>query len=90
MDPEAARRDFQDRLKQYESIYEPVDEVLDKDIPYIKLYNVASTAISLWIGGPASESQSVQRRFGVGCDFLSAQCAYPASQDLAVHPRRDR
>ena len=40
MDPEEARRDFQDRLKQYESIYEPVDEELDKDIPYIKLYNV--------------------------------------------------
>ena len=29
MDPEEARRDFQDRLKQYESIYEPVDEELD-------------------------------------------------------------
>ena len=42
MDPEEARRDFQDRLKQYESIYEPVDEELDKDIPYIKLYNVFS------------------------------------------------
>lgn len=40
MDPEEARRDFQERLKQYESIYEPVDEELDKDIPYIKLYNV--------------------------------------------------
>ena len=32
MDPEEARRDFQ----------EPVDEELDKDIPYIKLYNVFS------------------------------------------------
>ena len=40
MDPEEARRDFQDRLKQYESIYEPVDEELDKDIPDIMLYHV--------------------------------------------------
>ena len=33
-------KDFQERLKQYESIYETMDEVDDKDIPYIKLYNV--------------------------------------------------
>ena len=41
MDPDEARRDFQERLKQYESIYETLDEMLDKDIPYIKFYNVS-------------------------------------------------
>ena len=40
MDPETARKDFADRIKKYESIYETLDEVIDKDIPYIKLYNV--------------------------------------------------
>ena len=40
MDPEAARRDFQERLQQYESIYETLDEEKDRDISYIKLYNV--------------------------------------------------
>ena len=40
MDPEEARKDFQDRLRQYESIYETLDEEKDRDIPYIKLYNV--------------------------------------------------
>lgn len=46
MDPEEARRDFQERLKQYESIYETLDEELDKDIPYIKLYNVVSCMLA--------------------------------------------
>lgn len=40
MDPEAARHDFQERLQQYESIYETLDEEKDKEISYIKLYNV--------------------------------------------------
>lgn len=40
MNREEAMKDFQERLKQYESIYETMDEVYDKDIPYIKLYNV--------------------------------------------------
>ena len=40
MDPEVARKDFAERLKQYESIYETLDEQLDKGIAYIKLYNV--------------------------------------------------
>ena len=43
MDPEEARKDFQERLRQYESIYETLDEVKDRDIPYIKLYNVWKT-----------------------------------------------
>ena len=41
MDPDEARNDFQKRLKEYESIYETLDEKYDKDIPYIKFYNVA-------------------------------------------------
>ena len=40
MDRDTALKDFQDRLKQYESIYETLDEEYDKEIPYIKLYNV--------------------------------------------------
>lgn len=40
MDRETALKDFEDRLKQYESIYETLDEEFDKDTPYIKLYNV--------------------------------------------------
>lgn len=33
-------KDFLLRLKQYESIYQTMDEDYDKDTPYIKLYNV--------------------------------------------------
>lgn len=40
MDPDEARSDFQKRLKEYESIYETLDENYDRDIPYIKFYNV--------------------------------------------------
>ena len=42
------------------------------------------------LGRTTSQSESLQRRFGVRRDLLSAQCAHPASQDLALHPRRDR
>ena len=59
MDPEEARRDFQDRLKQYESIYEPVDEELDKDIPYIKLYNVLNERFGWFI---CSRSDNISKR----------------------------
>ena len=59
MDPEEARRDFQDRLKQYESIYEPVDEELDKDIPYIKLYNVLNERFVWFI---CSRSDNISKR----------------------------
>lgn len=59
MDPEEARRDFQDRLKQYESIYEPVDEELDKDIPYIKLYNVLNERFVWFI---CSRSGNISKR----------------------------
>ena len=38
MDPEVARKDFAERLKQYESIYETLDEQLDKGIAYIKCF----------------------------------------------------
>ena len=41
MDPDEARNDLQKRLKEYESIYEPLDEKYANDIPYIKFYNVA-------------------------------------------------
>lgn len=40
MDRETALKDFQDRMRKYESIYETLDRDFDKDIPYIKLYNV--------------------------------------------------
>ena len=40
MDRETALKDFKDRMKKYESIYETLDVEYDKDIPYIKLYNV--------------------------------------------------
>ena len=50
MDRETALKDFQDRLKPYESIYETLDEEYDKDIPYIKLYNVANRIDIIIIG----------------------------------------
>ena len=59
MDPEEARRVFQERLKQYESIYEPVDEELDKDIPYIKLYNVLNERFVWFI---CSRSDNISKR----------------------------
>ena len=40
MDRELALKDFTERLKQYESIYEPLDRAYDKNSPFIKLYNV--------------------------------------------------
>ena len=42
MNKEDAMKDFLLRLKQYESIYQTMDEDYDKDIPYIKLYNVCA------------------------------------------------
>lgn len=37
---ELALADFKRRLKQYEDVYEPIDEEHDKNYSYIKLYNV--------------------------------------------------
>lgn len=59
MDPEMARKDFADRIKKYESIYETMDEVIDKDIPYIKLYNVCWRSLSVHRCRSVSISQPI-------------------------------
>ena len=42
MPPEQAERDFRERIKHYESTYEPIDEELDRNMTYIKMVNVGS------------------------------------------------
>lgn len=37
MPPEEARKDFLERLKNYERAYEALDDEKDADLPYIKV-----------------------------------------------------
>lgn len=47
MDPEVAKKDFMDRLKAYESVYETIEDDEDNGlISYIKLINVGQKIIS--------------------------------------------
>ncbi|BFZ59296.1 Fructose-2,6-bisphosphatase [Saitoella coloradoensis] len=41
-DPEEAARDFRERIKMYEAVYESIDE---KDLTYVKLVNVGSQVV---------------------------------------------
>ena len=43
-DPEAASQDFRNRIKQYEDVYETIDED-EKDLTYVKLVDVGSQVI---------------------------------------------
>jgi len=44
MDPEVAARDFRERIRHYEKVYETIDED-EKHYTYVKLINVGSTVI---------------------------------------------
>ncbi|RKP08626.1 6-phosphofructo-2-kinase-domain-containing protein [Thamnocephalis sphaerospora] len=48
VDPEAAARDFRERIRHYESSYEPVQE---RDLTYIRLVNVRSQVVVNLIRG---------------------------------------
>ena len=39
MDKEAAVKDFEKRIRHYEDMYEQIDEKLDKELSYIRIYN---------------------------------------------------
>lgn len=39
-EPSQAEKDFRERIKHYEDSYQPLDEVLDKDVTYCKMVNV--------------------------------------------------
>lgn len=43
-DPEVAARDFRERIRNYEKVYETIDED-EKEYTYVKLVNVGSTVI---------------------------------------------
>jgi len=43
-DPEAAAQDFRNRIKNYEKVYETIDED-EKDLTYVKLIDVGSQVI---------------------------------------------
>ena len=80
MDPDEARRDFQERLKQYESIYETLDEMLDKDIPYIKFYNVS--------GEERSDAQVGQYLTANQCNGVLESEVIFYLLNVHIHPRK--
>ncbi|CAN0489695.1 unnamed protein product, partial [Ectocarpus sp. 8 AP-2014] len=46
-DPDAALRDFKQRVKAYEAVYETIEDNEDMgDIQYIKLYNVGQKVVT--------------------------------------------
>jgi broad specificity phosphatase PhoE/adenylylsulfate kinase-like enzyme len=51
MPPEEARKDFLERLKNYERAYEALDDTKDADLPYIQLINVGKRVITNNING---------------------------------------
>ena len=80
MDPDEARRDFQERLRQYESIYETLDETLDKDIPYIKFYNVS--------GEEWSDAQVGQYLTANQCNGVLESEVIFYLLNVHIHPRK--
>ncbi|QEU61924.1 Fbp26 [Kluyveromyces lactis] len=45
IDPDVATKDFLERISKYESVYEPLDEEVDKDKTFVRLINVAQQVI---------------------------------------------
>ncbi|BAO40912.1 Fructose-2 [Kluyveromyces marxianus] len=45
IDPDVATKDFLKRISKYESVYEPLDEIKDKDKTFVRLINVAQQVI---------------------------------------------
>lgn len=63
-DPEQAMADFQERVKKYEAVYQPVDEDLDgDDTKYIKIVNAGKKIISNGVEG--FTLRRVQRLLGL-------------------------
>ncbi|KAH3901115.1 probable Fructose-2,6-bisphosphatase [Saccharomycodes ludwigii] len=46
VEPEVATKDFLNRIKKYEKIYEPLDETYDQDLTFAKLINIAQQVIA--------------------------------------------
>ncbi len=44
-DPDVAAKDFMKRISKYEDVYEPLDEVVSKDLTFVKLINVSQQVI---------------------------------------------
>jgi hypothetical protein len=47
MPPEEARKDFLERLKNYERAYEALDDTKDADLPYIQVHKKSDPAFNL-------------------------------------------
>ena len=78
-DPEEAAKDFRNRIRNYEKVYQTIDED-ERDLTYVKLINVGKQVIINRI------QDYLQSRVGV----LPHEPAHQAAQHLVEPPRRVR
>ncbi|VDN37786.1 unnamed protein product [Dibothriocephalus latus] len=80
VDKDIALQDFLQRIEHYTSRYEPIDDDLDKDLSYIKIFNQGQRYLANRIEVFCEESTSdlkskVVSRVQSGCKYRSVNAA---------------